>query len=66
VLNGANEEAVNLFLEKKIPFTGIAKLVESALDAHEIGEAEEETILAADKWAREHVRSRSQGVTPGV
>ena len=34
VLNAANEQAVAAFLEGKIPFLGIAKLVEAALDQH--------------------------------
>ena len=52
VLNGANEEAVNLFLDEKIPFTGIAKLVESALDRHENREPTEESIISADILVR--------------
>jgi len=34
VLNAANEQAVAAFLEGKIPFLGIAKLVERALEDH--------------------------------
>ncbi len=35
VLNAANEIAVAAFLEKRIPFTGIAALVERAMEEHE-------------------------------
>lgn len=34
VLNAANEAAVRLFLERKIPFTDIIKIVETELDAY--------------------------------
>jgi 1-deoxy-D-xylulose-5-phosphate reductoisomerase len=34
VLNAANEVAVQAFLDRKIPFLGIAELVEAALDQH--------------------------------
>ncbi|MEA2405184.1 MAG: 1-deoxy-D-xylulose-5-phosphate reductoisomerase [Thermoleophilaceae bacterium] len=35
VLNASNEVAVQAFLDDRIPFTGIAEIVERALDAHE-------------------------------
>jgi 1-deoxy-D-xylulose-5-phosphate reductoisomerase len=57
VLNGANEEAVGLFLDGKIRFTAITELVRSALEAHDVMEATQEGIISADKWAREHVRN---------
>lgn len=34
VLNAANEQAVAAFLDEKIPFLGIAQLVENALETH--------------------------------
>ncbi len=58
VLNGANERAVELFLEKVIGFTRIPELAEDALQAHvphAIGWPED--VMAADAWAREHVDS---------
>ena len=57
VLNGANEAAVQLFLERKIRFTQIAELVKQALQAHKVtGAPTLDDILQADAWAREFVR----------
>lgn len=53
VLNAANEVAVNAFLEEKIGFLDIARLIESVMKHHQIsGELDLDAILAADKWAR--------------
>jgi 1-deoxy-D-xylulose-5-phosphate reductoisomerase len=57
VLNAANEEAVALFLDERIPFGEIPRLTAAALDGREISSAETlAAVLAADKWAREFVR----------
>lgn len=56
VVNGANEQAVALFLEGKIKFLQIAELVEKALvSANNKKEFTLEDILNADKLARETV-----------
>ena len=55
VLNGANEEAVSLFLLGKIGFMDIPKLVSDVLAAHESAAASEDAVLEADRWAREKV-----------
>ena len=56
VLNAANEEAVRLFLEGRLPFTAIVRLVGAALDSHEASPSPDlGGILAADAWAREFV-----------
>lgn len=55
-VNGANEEAVKLFLEGKIKFLQIADLVEKALiNVNNKKEFSLEDILASDKAARELV-----------
>ena len=55
-VNGANEEAVRLFLEGKIKFLQIAELVETALSAAESKpDFTVEDILYTDKKARECV-----------
>ncbi len=57
VLSAADEVAVALFLAGQITFIAIANLIKSALDAHRpTGPLDLESILAADAWAREHVR----------
>lgn len=56
VVNGANEQAVKLFLEGKIKFLQIADLVEKALvSANNKKDFTLEDILNADKQARECV-----------
>ena len=57
-VNGANEEAVALFLEGKIKFLQIADLVEKAfINAQNKKEFTLEDILYTDKQARELVRT---------
>jgi len=54
LLNAANEIAVQAFLEEKIRFTSIFKVVEQCLNNVPVQEAKNlEIILAADKTARE-------------
>ena len=56
VLNGANEAAVALFLEKKISFLDIEALVARALEEVAVAASPGlEDILAADRAARERV-----------
>lgn len=57
VLNAANEVAVSAFLEEKIRFGQIPKLIHAACDAHAARPVTDiETVLAADGWARDFVR----------
>ena len=57
VLNGANEVAVQRFLDKEITFTDIAALVKKALEtAPNIESPTLEDILQADSFAREFAR----------
>ncbi|MGA1367062.1 MAG: 1-deoxy-D-xylulose-5-phosphate reductoisomerase [Blastocatellia bacterium] len=54
VLNAANEVAVSAFLEGRISFGEIARVIEQTCSAHEALPARDlETVLAADRWARE-------------
>lgn len=58
VLNGANEEAVRLFLNDRISFLKIAELAEEALDSCTVTEVNSlDSVLDADKAAREFVLS---------
>lgn len=59
-INGANEQAVALFLQGKIEFLKIGELVCGALDFDDAGgELTVDKILQADKAAREYVISRA-------
>ena len=53
ILNAANEVAVQAFLDNRIPFSGIPRLVNQAMEEHALDPAAElEAILEADAWAR--------------
>ena len=61
-LNGANEAAVAAFLERRLPFTGIARMVGAVLDALAEGigptggdRPDLEDCLAADRFGRDRV-----------
>ena len=57
-MNGANEEAVGLYLQDKIGFYDIYDLVCGAVEAAEyISTPTLEEILQTDKLAREYVRA---------
>ena len=57
VLNGANELAVQRFLDKKISFTDIGALVQKAIEAApHIDNPTLEDVFEADRFAREFVR----------
>jgi 1-deoxy-D-xylulose-5-phosphate reductoisomerase len=52
-LNAADEEAVRLFLDRRIRFGDVIPLVDSVLAAHvPVGPLTLESIEAADRWAR--------------
>ena len=57
VLNAANEEAIQCFIQQKIKFNHITKLVENTLDRHHtVPNPDLDEILAADIWARNFVK----------
>lgn len=59
IMNGANEAAVDLFLREKIRFVEIPELVDYALSVVPAQSVENlETVLEADRAAREAVYSR--------
>ncbi len=58
VLNAANEQAVAMFLDEKIRFLDIPKVIEIACDRHQSENRPNpclEDILNADNWARKEV-----------
>ena len=63
VLNAANEVAVEAFLERRLPFTGIAQVIEETLDAVPAGPATELAgVLEADAAARRTARQRIRAI----
>jgi len=57
VLNAANEEAIENFIQQKIKFNQIARLVEKTLYNHQpVSNPDLDEILAADLWARNFVK----------
>ena len=67
VLNAANEEAVAQFLEEKIHFLDIPKMIEGACEEHKPDLAANpclDDVLAVDQWARQAVREQvNRGTT---
>ena len=58
VLNAANEQAVALFLEEKISFLDIPRVIEKVCDRftiHNSSTPSLDDILSADNWARQEV-----------
>ncbi len=54
VLNAANEVAVQAFLDCRIGFTGIPRIIETIMSAHTPPpRATLESLLTADRWARQ-------------
>jgi len=59
VLNAANEVAVAAFLDEKIRFGDIPRLIRAACEAHTPQTASSlDTVLAADRWARDWVEQK--------
>ena len=59
VLNAANEVAVAAFLDERIRFGEIPRLIGAACEAHVAGPAASlDAVLAADAWARDWVAGR--------
>jgi 1-deoxy-D-xylulose-5-phosphate reductoisomerase len=53
VLNAANEVAVEKFLARDIPFSGISRIVEAVMGRHDcVAAAALDDVMAADQWAR--------------
>jgi 1-deoxy-D-xylulose-5-phosphate reductoisomerase len=59
VMNAANEQAVALFLEERVHFLDIPRLIERICDRHRVDLMAHpclEDVLAVDAWARQAVR----------
>ncbi|QPN64386.1 1-deoxy-D-xylulose-5-phosphate reductoisomerase [Synechococcus sp. CBW1004] len=67
VLNAANEQAVALFLEERIHFLDIPRLIEQACERHTAdltADPSLETVLEMDAWARRQVQEEAARVEP--
>jgi 1-deoxy-D-xylulose-5-phosphate reductoisomerase len=63
VLNGANEVAVEAFLQEKIGFTDMTTLIADALAHHQCKMTPTiDDILAADVWAKNEVKRMIEGM----
>ncbi len=57
VLNAANEEAVDAFLNERVRFVQIPQIISEALGQHRNGRAHDfEAVMAADQWSRAFVQ----------
>lgn len=58
VMNAANEVAVDAFLSRKIPFTGIPRVIDGTMNMHRLIQVPDlQSILDADAWARKKAQS---------
>ncbi|MBN9141732.1 MAG: 1-deoxy-D-xylulose-5-phosphate reductoisomerase [Micrococcales bacterium] len=53
VYNAANEQAVDAFHARRVPFLGIVETVRRVVEAHAPGPVTLEGVLAAEAWARD-------------
>ncbi len=53
VYNAANEQAVDAFHARRVPFLGIVETIRRVVEAHEPGPVTLEGVLAAEGWARD-------------
>lgn len=63
VLNAANEEAVNAFLEDGLAFINIPDVIKNTMDQHDvIDDPDLDDILEADTWARKYAETMIRNV----
>ena len=61
VLNAANEVAVGAFLDRKLGFMTIPRVIEKTMDAHTAEPVSTlQTVLRADHWAREYAQGAAR------
>jgi len=66
VMNAANEQAVALFLEERIHFLDIPRLIEQVCDRHRVDLRADPSladVLAVDGWARQAVREAATALS---
>jgi 1-deoxy-D-xylulose-5-phosphate reductoisomerase len=63
VLNAANEIAVEYFLDGKLGFTAIPRVIKETMDVHDVQEVTTlEMVRRVDKWSRECARHTAQAL----
>jgi len=66
-LNAANEVAVDYFLDGKLGFTAIPRVIEKTMDAHQIEKVTTlEVVRRVDVWARDCARHAAQALELNV
>jgi 1-deoxy-D-xylulose-5-phosphate reductoisomerase len=61
VLNAANEVAVEAFLDRKLGFMGIPRVIEKTMDAHSREDVSTlQLVQRVDRWAREYARDAAR------
>jgi 1-deoxy-D-xylulose-5-phosphate reductoisomerase len=61
VLNAANEVAVEAFLDGKLGFTAISRVIEQTMNAHQVERVSTlDVVRRVDQWAREHARDMAR------
>jgi 1-deoxy-D-xylulose-5-phosphate reductoisomerase len=57
-MNAANEEAVQAFLDERISFADIPRIIENVMDEHRTSEVQDlDAVVAADQSARVQAQS---------
>jgi 1-deoxy-D-xylulose-5-phosphate reductoisomerase len=59
VLNAANAEAVKLFLEDRLKFAEIPKVIRKVMHKHHAKKGNIQSYIEAEQWARQMARSRA-------
>ena len=64
VLNAANEIAVAAFIERKLGFTAIPRVIQKTMDAHGLPEpvSTMQVVRRADAWARAYASDAARGL----
>ena len=63
VLNASNEVAVEAFLDGKLGFTAIPRVIEKTMNAHEIERVSTiDTVRRVDRWAREQAHDAARAL----
>ena len=63
VLNAANEVAVEYFLDGKLGFTAIARVIQETMDAHNVEKMTTlDVVRRVDRWSRECARHVAQAL----